>query len=119
MSTRKCARTGTAELVDYWAGDLPEGDASSLEEHLFVCNDCAQHLADIESLTRALGQVIRGARFGAIVTEAVLNRLARDGVRVRTFTLSPGDVVPCAVWNDDDVMAVRLRGDFTGHRRYL
>ena len=46
------------------------------------------------------------------MTDAVLNRLAREGMRVRTFTLSPGAVVPCAVWDDDEVMALRLRGDF-------
>ena len=48
------------------------------------------------------------------MTDAVLNRLAREGVRVRTFALSPGAVVPCAVWDDDELMALRLRGDFDG-----
>jgi hypothetical protein len=50
------------------------------------------------------------------VTDAVLNRLARDGVRVRAFTLSPGAIVPCAVWDDDELMVLRLRGDFGAAR---
>jgi hypothetical protein len=33
---------------------------------------------------------------------------------VRAYALSPGAVVPCAVWEDDEVMALRLRGDFGG-----
>ena len=46
------------------------------------------------------------------MTDAVLNRLEREGVRVRTYALSPGAVVPCAVWEDDELMVLRLRGDF-------
>ena len=42
------------------------------------------------------------------------NRLSRDGMRVRTFALSPGAMVPCAVWDDDELMALRLRADFGG-----
>jgi hypothetical protein len=48
------------------------------------------------------------------VTDAVLNRLAREGVRVRTFALASGEAVPCAVWEGDELMALRLRGDFNG-----
>jgi hypothetical protein len=43
------------------------------------------------------------------VTDEILNQLSRDGVRVRTFTLNPGAIVPCAVWDDDQIMALRLR----------
>jgi len=53
-----------------------------------------------------------GAEVGGFVTDAVLNRLACDGVRVRSYALSPGAVVPCAVWEDDELMALRLRADF-------
>ena len=31
---------------------------------------------------------------------------------MRTFALSPGAIVPCAVWDDDELMVLRLRGDF-------
>ena len=48
------------------------------------------------------------------MTDDVLNRLAREGVRVRAYALSPGAVVPCAVWADDELMALRLRADFGG-----
>ena len=44
----------------------------------------------------------------------MLNRLARDGVRVRSYVLGPGETVRCAVWADDEVLVARLRGDFTG-----
>ena len=63
---------------------------------------------------RAIPPAVRSADVGGFVTDAVLNRLAREGVRVRTYALSPGAVVPCAVWEDDELMALRLRGDFGG-----
>ena len=63
---------------------------------------------------RAIRPAVRSAEIGGFVTDAVLNRLSREGVRVRTYTLSPGAVVPCAVWDDDELMALRLHGDFGG-----
>ena len=57
---------------------------------------------------------MRAAEVGGFVTDAILNQLARDGVRVRAFALSPGAIVPCAVWDGDELMALRLRGDFGG-----
>jgi hypothetical protein len=60
--------------------------------------------------------VVASAAVSGFVTDEVLNRLARDGVRVRTFALSPGSVVPCAVWEGDELMALRLRADFGAAR---
>src|SRR5262249_30184251 len=48
------------------------------------------------------------------VTDEFLNRLAEEGVRIRTYTLEPGQVVPCAVWADDDLIVTRIRADFSG-----
>jgi hypothetical protein len=48
------------------------------------------------------------------VTDEVLNRLSRDGVRLRSYVLTPGASVPCAVWEGDELMVLRLRADFGG-----
>jgi hypothetical protein len=48
-----------------------------------------------------------------VVTEGILNRLAADGVRIRTYTLEGSGIVPCAVWADDDLVVSRIRADFT------
>ena len=47
-----------------------------------------------------------------MVTDAILNRLAADGVRIRTYTLEGAGIVPCAVWADDDLVVARIRADF-------
>jgi hypothetical protein len=107
-----CERIALAQLTDYAAGELPDSDAAALEEHLFSCADCSARAAELDALVRAIPPAVRMAGINGFVTDAVLNRLSREGVRLRMFTLSPGAVVPCAVWEDDEVMVLRLRGDF-------
>lgn len=114
MTAPGCERIALADLTDYAAGDLPEAEAAAFEEHLFSCADCAARASELDALVRAIRPAVRSGEIGGFVTDDVLNRLARDGVRLRTFTLSPGAVVHCAVWDDDELMALRLRGDFGG-----
>jgi hypothetical protein len=112
MNTPQCAKIALADLTDYAAGELPEADAAAIEEHLFSCTECGARAAAFHALVRAIRPAVRSAEVGGFVTDAVLNQLAREGVRMRTFTLSPDAVVPCAVWDDDELMTLRLRGDF-------
>jgi hypothetical protein len=112
MSTPPCEQITRATLLDYAVGELPEADAAVLEDHLFTCDDCGARAAELEPLLRAIRAAVRSSEVGGIVTDDVLNRLASDGVRLRTFTLSPGAHVPCAVWDGDELMSIRLRGDF-------
>ena len=118
MNAPGCERIALADLTDYTAGELPEAEAAEIEEHLFSCAECAARAAEFDALVRAIRPAIRSAGVGGVVTDAVLNRLAREGVRVRTFALSPGAVVPCAVWDDDELMALRLRADFGDAREF-
>jgi anti-sigma factor RsiW len=113
MTNSGCDRIALGDLTDYVAGELSDVDAAAIEEHLFSCADCAERAAEFDALVRAIPAAIR-ADHGGLATDDILNRLARDGVRVRTFVLSPGAVVPCAVWEDDEVMVVRLRADLAG-----
>jgi anti-sigma factor RsiW len=114
MNAPGCERITLADLTDYAAGELPGPEATALVDHLFSCSECGRRAAEFEALARGIGPALRSAEVAGFVTDAVLNRLARDGVRVRAFTLSPGAVVPCAVWEDDELMALRLRGEFGG-----
>jgi hypothetical protein len=103
-----------AELAEYWATDAAPSDVERIEAHVFECAECAARLADTDRLRRLLGDAVRSGAFQAVITDDVLNKLSRDGVRVRSFTVEPGEAVQCAVWADDDVLVTRLRGDFAG-----
>lgn len=112
MNDTRCpAPIGFADVVDYWAGDLAPAEEDRLEEHVFTCAECARELAAAETLARDIRSVARGGRLISVVTDSILNRLAADGVRIRTFTLEGEDVVPCAVWTDDDLVVARIRAD--------
>jgi anti-sigma factor RsiW len=114
MTAPGCDRVAFADLTDYAAGELSETAAAAIEDHLFSCADCSERAAELDALVRAVPPAMATAEVGGFVTDAVLNRLAREGVRVRSYALSPGAVVPCAVWEGDEVMALRLRADFGG-----
>lgn len=115
MSETRCpAPLGFDEIVDYWAGDLTRADEDRIEEHAFSCADCARELAAAEALTAGIAAVVRDGRLNTVVTDTILNQLAADGLRIRTFTLDGPEVVPCAVWAGDDLVVSRLRADFEG-----
>jgi hypothetical protein len=65
-------------------------------------------------MAAAVTSLARQGRVTGIISRATLNQLQRDGVRVRLYSLFPGDVVPCAVFPDDDLIVTALRGDFAG-----
>jgi len=113
MTDARCQEPiGLAEAADYWAGDLTRAEEERFEEHTFTCAECARHLADAETLARGVATVAREGRLQTVVSDSILNRLAADGVRIRTYILEGAAIVPCAVWADDDLVVARIRADF-------
>ncbi len=101
-------------LLDYWAGDLPPAEADRLEEHLFACRDCSGRLEELASIGAGLASLVRQGRISGAVSRALVNRMQRAGVRIRQYSLSPGETVPCAVFPGDDLVMAALHADFTG-----
>jgi hypothetical protein len=116
VTADQCARgSAFTDLIDYWIGDLDQHDAERVETHVFECAECASRLGDIAILGAAVAEAVRGARVQTVISDAVLNKLSRDGVRVRTYAPEPGTFIPCAIWPEDDLIVSRLRGDFDGY----
>lgn len=101
-------------LLDYWCGDLAGQEADQIEAHLFACGECAARLERIATLGTGIATLARKGRVSGIISRALLNRMQRDGVNVRLFSLSPGETLPCAAFPGDDVVVVSLRADFEG-----
>lgn len=103
-------------LADYWAHDLPDVDVSEVEAHLFSCAGCSARLEAVASVAGGVAALARQGRISGIISRALLNRLQRDGVRIRQYTLHPGETVPCAAFPDDDVIVTAMNADLTGRR---
>lgn len=101
------------DLLDYQTHALADPDAERVEQHLFACAACAARLDAIASLGKGLASLVRRGRVSGIVSRALLNRVQRDGVRVRLFSLEPGERVPCAAFPDDELVVVSLHADFS------
>ena len=86
------------ELSDYWTADVSPDDMERIEAHVFACTACTELLAEADELRRSIRDLARNGGFQAFVTDSLLNQLASDGVRVRSFAMDPGGSVRCAVW---------------------
>jgi hypothetical protein len=106
---RECDRRVTDEaLLAWWAG---EDDA--LDAHLFECAACTDRLEQLRAMTAGVSALARQGRISGLVSRALVNRLQRDGVRVRSYSIEPGEVVPCAIFPDDDLVVTALRADLS------
>ena len=101
-----CARF--EDLLDWWS-DARDDDADDpIALHLLSCDRCASLASTIARLAAAV-RSLDGAALGRVfVTDALQNQLARAGVRMRLYHLSAGEVVPCAVAEDDELVITRL-----------
>lgn len=115
---RACdARISDDVLLDYWLGDVAIGDADALEQHVFECENCTARLERLASLQGAVAALARQGRVSGLISRALLNRLQRDGLHVRWYSLAPGETVPCAIFPEDDLVVTSLRADFSAVRR--
>jgi len=118
MMPRCQAPISDGTLLDYWAHDLADGDETGqVEEHLFACGDCSARLHRLAALGTGLATLVRQGRVAGIVSRTLLNRMQRDGLHIRMYSLVPGETVPCAVFPGDDLIVTALRADFSAGGR--
>lgn len=108
------APLGLETLLAYWAGETSEHDSARVEDHLFVCGHCAEQLGELAATAQGLSALARQGRITGIVPYEVLNRLSREGVRLRFYSVAPDQSVPCAAWPGDEIFVVGLRADLAG-----
>jgi len=94
----------TADLLAYWLDELDEGATAKIEEHLFACADCSAALRELVRIGDALRRELRNGNVGTVVSAAFVRRLQADGLRIREYTLRPGESVNCTVAPDDDLV---------------
>jgi hypothetical protein len=103
-----------AVLSDYWLAELPPGEESALEEHLFACEDCSRSFQSVIGLAEGIRTLARQGNLGMIVTRPFLDRLVREGLHAREYPVQAGGIVECTVTPQDDFLIGRLAADLTG-----
>ncbi len=116
--TAACARPLTDEaLLAWWTGELPAGERGALERHLLGCPDCAVRAESLAALASGVSDLVRRGELPAVLLPGALERLRREGRRVREYRVAPGGSVQCTVGPDDDVVVARLDAELRGVTR--
>lgn len=104
-------------LADYWLGDVTPEDEAAIEEHLFECSGCSEVLASIARLGEGVKAAARRGNVGLLMPPEFLERLVREGLRVRTYAPASGGEVQCTVTKADDLLMGQLRADLSTANR--
>jgi Putative zinc-finger len=118
MSLPRCATpVPFTSLVDYWLGETTGVDEEQLDEHLLGCDACSQRLQGIAELAGGVRALARRGVIPAIVSGPLLERLTKEGIKVREYRVEPNGSVNCTVAPEDDLLVARLRASLAGVAR--
>lgn len=104
MTMTCTSRVAWAELVDYWAGDLPADRQDAIDEHLMGCATCSAESARIAAVTETLRELLP-----PILSEEMAAALRLRGLRVLENPMQPGERRSVVFPRDVDVLLHRLR----------
>jgi len=108
MSTNCNAPIELDDLLAYRFGELDPAQSERVEQHYFSCDACSRRLEALERLGQWLTQAVRDGIISATVTPALLERVRRDGLRVRSYRVGAGEQVACTCAPTDDFVALHL-----------
>jgi hypothetical protein len=118
MSLVHCPTPVAPEILeDYWLADLSPSDEEAVEQHLLACDECSGRLRVVIGLAEGIRAVARGGTLRVVVTDAFLDRLAQEGLRVREYRVTPGGRVACTVTAEDDLVVGRFVAPLEGVER--
>jgi hypothetical protein len=98
-------------LLDWWAGELSSARGRRVEEHLLSCAECSARAGTVRELAEGVRQLVREGGLPIAVLPAIVERLHREGRRIREYRVTPGGGVQCTVGPEDDVVLARLVAD--------
>src|SRR5437868_8201908 len=104
-------------LFAYWLDELDADAAAEVEAHLFECDECGARLRELLTLRAAVKREFLAGNVPSPVSAAFVRRLAGDGLRVREYSLVPGDSIACTAAPHDDLLVAHLNADLTDVRQ--
>lgn len=107
--TERCLSPAPLEdLIAWERGELEGAVGERLEEHVFGCAPCARELEVLGLLGAGIGALLAAGGIPAAVTDALVERAARLGSKLRSYRVAPGESVNCTAAPDDDYVVLRL-----------
>lgn len=105
MTATCLTRLTWAQLVDYWAGDLPVEQQDTIDEHLIGCELCTAESMRVAAVTEAMRSMLP-----PIVSLELVEKLRQRGLSVLEKPIRPGERKEVLFPNAVDVLIHRLTG---------
>jgi hypothetical protein len=99
-------------LVDYWFGERDD-----IEEHLFGCAHCSGRLEELAALGSGIRAAFRRGALAVVISSRLLERMRREGLRLREYRVAPGGSVACSMAAEDDFVVSHLTAPLAGVER--
>jgi anti-sigma factor RsiW len=104
-------------LIAWWLGELPDAQASAVEEHFFGCARCTRRLEDVAALGAAVRAAVHEGKVSLVVSARFVEAMKQAGLRLREYRLDAGGSVNCTIGAHDDAVISRLRAPLDGVKR--
>ena len=101
-------------LVDYWFGDR---DDEALEEHFLGCAQCSARLEELAALGAGVRAAFLRGALHVVLPHGFVERIRREGLRLREYRVPAGGSVNCTIVADDDFVVSRLQAPLAGVER--
>ena len=106
-----------ATLLAYWLEELDEVQEGAVDEHLLGCGQCSASLRTLVDIAGEIRAAVRGGEVRAVLSDAFIDKLAAQNVRLRQYRLEHNGSVNCTVAPEDEVLVTRLRAPLAGIER--
>ncbi len=118
MSLIPCsAPVSIGKLADYWLGEIGGDEERQIDEHLLGCDACSRRLQALVGLGDSIRVLMRQGVVPGVVSARLLERLVKEGLRVREYRVTPNGSVNCTVAPEDDLLVARLQVPLAGVKR--
>lgn len=106
-----------AALVEYWFGELAQDDEQRIDEHLLDCAHCSERLGELAQLGAGISSAFRRGAVRTVISAPFLEKMKKEGLRVREYRVSPGGSIRCTISAGDDAVVGRLQAPLEGATR--
>jgi hypothetical protein len=103
-----------ATLIEYWFGELADDEERRVDEHLLDCAHCSERLGELAGLGAGISSAFRRGAVRAVISATFLEKMKREGLRLREYRVPPGGSVDCTISAADDAVVGRLQASLAG-----